>query len=149
VPAGVASERARRSPAGSIQDTGITLELTPAQILAVCEGSEASGSRHDLLNRLGGDADRLRALLEQIVSEPKGKHSQSLARGLYVFACLPSDGQTVGVVDFAKRLGMTPSTVHRYLRSLLLAGLAQRHEDTREYSQAPGFQPQDESLGAA
>ena len=57
-------------------------------------------------------------------------------RGLYVLATLPDDGTTVGVLALAEELEMSASTVHRYLATLLIAGLVRRDERTREYGLA-------------
>jgi hypothetical protein len=114
--------------------TSVTIELTQSQIRSVFVDGGASGTGDDLVSRLGGDVATLRDLIESAGSERSPKLSHSLLYGLYVLASLPDDGGPIGIHELAKRVDGSPSTVHRYLQSLLLAGLAQRDESTRAYS---------------
>jgi hypothetical protein len=115
--------------------SSITIELTQSQIRSVVVEGGASDSGDDLVGRLGGsDAAALRDLIDSTASEPQPKLSQSLIRGLYVLAILPEDGEPMGVLELSRHLGWSPGTVHRYLQTLLLTGLAQRDATTREYS---------------
>src|ERR1700704_3559646 len=127
----VAAQRTWRSARRSQPSAAVTLELTDSQILRVCEEAGAAEPRADLIERFGQDAASLGALLGQATAE---QHlSMSLVRGLFVLATLPSCGETVGVLDLAGQLEMSASTVHRYLQTLVIAGLARRNETTREY----------------
>jgi hypothetical protein len=114
--------------------SSITIELTQSQIRSVFVEGDASGSGEDLVGRLAGDVATLRALVDSTESERQPKLSQSLIRGLYLLAILAEDGEPMGVLELSRCLGCSPSTVHRYLQTLLLAGLARRDETTREYS---------------
>jgi DNA-binding IclR family transcriptional regulator len=59
--------------------------------------------------------------------------SRSLLLGLLVFACFPTDGGALAVTDVAKRLGLSPSTTHRYMTTLLAVGLLEQDARSRRY----------------
>lgn len=59
--------------------------------------------------------------------------SHSLLAGLFVLAGVPGDGSYIGIVEIARRLEMNTSTTHRYVTTLLTAGLIERNPHTRKY----------------
>ncbi len=59
--------------------------------------------------------------------------SRSLLTGLRVLSCLPRDGGSVGIGEVSRLPGMTVSTTHRYMRTLLAVGPAERDTDSRKY----------------
>lgn len=63
----------------------------------------------------------------------QGRVSMSVIRGLLVLAYLMIDGRPVGVSEMTKRLGVGPSTTHRYLNTLLVLGLLEQDPKTRKY----------------
>jgi DNA-binding MarR family transcriptional regulator len=63
--------------------------------------------------------------------------SRSLLIGLIVFTCFPEDGDTLGVSEVAKILGLRTSSAFRYIATLLAAGLLERDPKTRRYSRLP------------
>jgi hypothetical protein len=117
----------------------VEIELTPSQILQVCEVAAGSKSEVDVRGGLAADARRLCGLLNEVARNPRPKFSKSLASGLYVLASLPDDGGPLGILKLAEILEMPSATVHRYLQTLIAARLVQRKETTREYSLAPGL----------
>jgi IclR family transcriptional regulator, pca regulon regulatory protein len=54
------------------------------------------------------------------LSEPR--YSQSLERGLAILECFTPDTPVLGIADVAERLGMSRSTTHRYVTTLLALG---------------------------
>ncbi len=50
-----------------------------------------------------------------------------------MFACFPTDGGALAVTDVAKRLGLSPSTTHRYMTTLLAVGLLEQDARSRRY----------------
>jgi IclR family pca regulon transcriptional regulator len=54
------------------------------------------------------------------LSEPR--YSQSLERGLAILECFTPDTPVLGIADIAERLGMSRSTTHRYVTTLLALG---------------------------
>ncbi len=59
--------------------------------------------------------------------------SRSLLAGLLMLASFPADGSYLRVAEAAKMLGMSPSTTHRYLATLLAVGLVEQDPRTRRY----------------
>jgi len=59
--------------------------------------------------------------------------SQSLLRGLSVLACYPPDRPWRSIIELAHQLGMSPSTTHRYVKTLKVIGLMEQEPVTREY----------------
>jgi hypothetical protein len=136
VPLRGAAQRAQDCDRGAKPRASIAIELTPSQIMRVFRDVGASEKGNSLIVRLGGDAAALGALLKSFEAEPDQKLSQSLVRGLYVLAILPDTGKSIGVLELAQQLEWSPGTLHRYLQTLVISGLAQRDEMTREYSRA-------------
>jgi DNA-binding MarR family transcriptional regulator len=109
--------------------SGITIELTRSQIdQVVRSNSEGNG----VASVLHGLADRnLTSNYEALASSPR--LSRSLLLGLLVLACFPTDGSALAVTDVAVRLGLSPSTTHRYMTTLLAAGLLEQDPRSRRY----------------
>lgn len=58
------------------------------------------------------------------LSEPR--YSQSLERGLAILECFTPDTPVLGIADIATQLGMSRSTTHRYVTTLLALGYLQQ-----------------------
>jgi hypothetical protein len=63
--------------------------------------------------------------------------SRSLLAGLLVLSCFPPDGPDLGIKEIAERLELNTSTVHRYVVTLVAAGLLERDPETRRYRRLP------------
>jgi IclR family pca regulon transcriptional regulator len=50
------------------------------------------------------------------------RYSQSLERGLAILSCFTSEHPVLGIADIAEELGMSRSTTHRYVTTLLALG---------------------------
>jgi IclR family transcriptional regulator, pca regulon regulatory protein len=50
------------------------------------------------------------------------RYSQSLERGLAILSCFTSEHPVLGIADIADELGMSRSTTHRYVTTLLALG---------------------------
>jgi hypothetical protein len=59
--------------------------------------------------------------------------SRSLLRGLSILTCFGSDNRERGIIEMASQLGMSPSTTHRYVSTLVELGLLERSPRTRKY----------------
>ena len=59
--------------------------------------------------------------------------SRSLLAGLLVLSCFPPEGMDMGIKDISEQLELNTSTVHRYVLTLVAAGLLERDPDTRRY----------------
>lgn len=63
--------------------------------------------------------------------------SRSLLAGLLVLSCFPREGVDIGIKDISEQLHLNSSTVHRYVVTLMAAGLLERDPDTRRYRLLP------------
>ncbi len=59
--------------------------------------------------------------------------SQSLLRGLAILSCYGPERPWRAIIDLAKELSMSPSTTHRYVKTLRAVGLLEQDPHTREY----------------
>jgi hypothetical protein len=136
-PAGTAT-RERRSARGSrARDGQVSLELTTAQVEGIVRATvDARGPSLNLL--LSG------LIAEQAISESSleerywvelesGRLSHSLFRGLLILALFISGEEGRGVVEVARQLGLSPSTTHRYISTLVAFGLLVQDPSTRKY----------------
>jgi DNA-binding transcriptional ArsR family regulator len=114
----------------SMTERAISIELTRAQVDQIVRDASGEDGVSALLRGLGDEASlssKYRALSES------PRLSRSLLLGLLVLACFPADGDTLAVSDIAERLGMSPSTTHRYMTTLLAVGLLEQEPRTRRY----------------
>jgi hypothetical protein len=112
---------------------GITIELTGAQVDRVVRGAGRQEGLHGLLRDLDADGSLTRRY-EALADSPR--LSRSLMLGLLVLAAFPRDGATLAVTDVASKLGMSPSTTHRYISTLLAVGLLEQDPRSRRYQLA-------------
>jgi IclR helix-turn-helix domain len=133
------AEIEEKRPRRETPASAIVIELTPSQILRVCQRAAGSEPEPGPRGGLAVDARRLCDLLDEVARNPRPRFSKSLVSGLYVLASLPDDGEPVGIVELAEVLEMSNSTLHRYLHTLIVAELVQRDAATRKYSLAPAL----------
>jgi hypothetical protein len=108
---------------------GIIIELTRKQVDQVVRSSSKGDG---VSNALHGLADRgLMSTYPELSASPR--LSRSLLLGLLVLACFPSDGSALAVTDVAASLGLSPSTTHRYMTTLLAVGLLEQDPRSRRY----------------
>lgn len=133
------SSQAESSAGGELRARNglVSLELTSSQVEAVLRATaEAHGPSLNLL--LSG------LIAEQAISESSleerywaelesGRLSHSLFRGLLILALFISGEEGRGVVDVARQLGLSPSTTHRYITTLVAFGLLVQDPSTRKY----------------
>lgn len=110
--------------------SNISIELTRPQIDRVVRESGRGSGVASLLRGLTED-DTLASRYEALSESPR--LSRSLLLGLLVLATFPEDGGSLAVTDVATRLGMSPSTTHRYMTTLLAVGLLEQDPRTRRY----------------
>lgn len=91
-----------------------------------------AGSLSLLLSGLGDSKDALEKA-QQAVGITEANLSSSLLSGLLVLAAFPSDGTSLGNAEVARMMGMNPSTAHRYITTLVVAGLLEKDPGTRRY----------------
>lgn len=113
--------------------SGISIELTRAQVGQVVRGAHGEAGISGLLRRLN---ERGTPVAEYLELSDSPRLSRSLLLGLLVLASFPGDGESLALSDVAERLGMSPSTTHRYIATLLRVGLLEQDPDTRRYRAA-------------
>jgi DNA-binding MarR family transcriptional regulator len=115
--------------------SAVTIELTRPQVDRVVREAGAGSGVSSLLRGLAG-SETLAERYESLAESPR--LSRSLLLGLLVLATFPSGGESLAVTDVAVRLGMSPSTTHRYMTTLLAVGLLEQDPRTRRYRVAEG-----------
>ncbi len=111
-------------------DNSISIELTSKQIDRIIRGASSRDFASNLMRGLA-DSQAPPPDFEALSESPR--LSRSLLLGLLVLACFPTDGSTVAVTQIAARLGMSASTTHRYMTTLLAVGLLEQDSRTRRY----------------
>jgi IclR family pca regulon transcriptional regulator len=66
-----------------------------------------------------------------------GDFSVSLERGLTILSAFSRSRPVLGIADLARIAGVTKSTAHRYVATLVHLGYVQQDPDTRKYSLGP------------
>ncbi len=64
-------------------------------------------------------------------------HSQSLVRGLAILSAFRSGRPLLGISELAREVGLTRSTVHRYVATLASLGYLEQDAITRKYRLGP------------
>jgi DNA-binding transcriptional ArsR family regulator len=113
-----------------MSSSGITIELTRPQIDRVMRDASEGDGVSSLLRGLA-DSGTLASRYEALSESPR--LSRSLLLGLLVLASFPNDRSSLAVTDVAAQLGMSPSTTHRYMSTLLAVGLLEQDPRTRRY----------------
>jgi hypothetical protein len=130
------------------QDQDIAIALSPAQIEQVIRsaGQTSNGTVSSLLvaaldnahSESNGDHQARRSLhdaTQLALANALGDSqlSQSLLRGLAILSCYGPERPWRAIIDLAKELSMSPSTTHRYVKTLRAVGLLEQNPTTREY----------------
>jgi DNA-binding MarR family transcriptional regulator len=130
------------------KDEDISITLSPVQIEQVMRsaGQSRNGTVSNLLlaaldnayKPTNGSNKRNKALqkatqeaLEDALTDPQ--LSQSLLRGLAILSSYGPERPWRAIIDLAQQLGMSPSTTHRYVKTLRAVGLLEQNPTTREY----------------
>lgn len=110
----------------------VHIELSRAQVDQVVRAASDAGSMSLLLTGLGDSREALERAAQQ-VGNTDSNLSSSLLSGLLVLAAFPADGSSLGNAEVARMMGMNPSTAHRYITTLVVAGLLEKDVGTRRY----------------
>lgn len=108
----------------------ISMKLSPAQVNSVLR---QAAEEKPIVRALHGLVDRQELARAYLASQDDPQLSSSLLTGLAVLAILPVDGGAMGVSDVSSGLGVSMSTAHRYLNTLVVTGLLERDPSTRRY----------------
>ncbi len=112
----------------AISADAISLALTPVQVAQVIEAAASGAGRPPLLAGLEHPRE---LTTSPLLNDPK--ISKSLLLGLVVLVSFPSDGSERANKDIALELGLAASTTHRYIHTLVAAGLLEQNSLTRRY----------------
>ena len=110
-------------------DGNIKIALTKTQIAKVLR--EAVVDPH-------GFSPLLAVLSASGVASPRvlgrsPEYSTSLARGFLVLASFPVDGSRQTIAETARTVGLSPSTVHRFVATWAAVGILDQDPQTRKY----------------
>jgi len=119
-------------------ERSISIDLSPSQVNHILR--TVLGERLDarLSPAQGGPSlhdGHVKAALNNHYRSLQGNRrlSRSLLAGLLVLSCFTPDGPELGIKEISEQLQLNSSTVHRYVATLLAAGLLERDPDTRRY----------------
>ncbi len=122
----------RRASEKREEDGGraVCIRLSRAQVNEVVRAAGPTSGILGLLQDLGAER-QLPIADEPTMSDPR--LSRSVLAGLLVLACFTTKRTERKVNDVARQLGMPPSTTHRFIKTLQVAGLLEQNPDTRAY----------------
>ena len=122
----------RTGPAagGHASDSQIVIELSQHQVDQVVRDAAGTSNMTLLLSGLEDIRQALDTEPEQLQDS---RLSRSLLQGLLLLAAFPPDGSYIAIAELARMLAMDPSTVHRYISTLVAVGLVERDPGTRRY----------------
>jgi IclR helix-turn-helix domain len=114
--------------------------------------AERAGVRPSEGGRNGGTADERRddrtTPTGYFPTYEDARLSRSLLRGLSVLTCFGPESEERGIIELADLLGMSPSTTHRYVSTLVELGLLERSTRSRKYRLPPAPKSKDSGTRA-
>jgi hypothetical protein len=131
---GVRGSKARQ------EQVSITLSRNQVDhIVRVALGEEATPGLPDMVagNSFQGFSARQALSARYRALQDNRRLSRSLLAGLLVLSCFSSDDRDLGIKDISEELDLNTSTVHRYVVTLVAAGLLERDPETRRYRRLP------------
>jgi IclR helix-turn-helix domain len=137
------SERVRaseRKPEAQQQDVSVTLSSNQVDhVLRAALGDGAATSVSSMVagGNLGGSLARQAMSARYRALQDNRRLSRSLLAGLLVLSCFVSEDRDLGIKDISEELELNTSTVHRYVVTLVAAGLLERDPETRRYRRFP------------
>ncbi len=125
-------------------DVSITLSAVQIEQVMRLAGQSRNGTVSNLLlaaldNAYQDGGEEGAASLQQATQEAltEAIHdpqlSQSLLRGLAILSSYGPERPWRAIIDLAQQLDMSPSTTHRYVKTLRAVGLLEQNPSTREY----------------
>ena len=122
---------------GGEPDVSITLSRNQVDhIVRAALGEEVVPSVSSIVAGVGfGGSSALSARYRAL--QGNRRLSRSLLAGLLVLSCFSSEERDLGIKDISEELDLNTSTVHRYVVTLVAAGLLERDPETRRYRRLP------------
>ncbi len=124
---------AEQPPPNPADERPVAIELSRSQIGQVIRAASRSAGGAPLFTNLHESS----TIDIASVARTNPKLSGSLLTGLAVLGLFPRDGSELSNADIARALNIGVSTAHRYLATLLAAGLLQRHRQIQGPTIAP------------
>jgi len=112
----------------------VQITLSPAQAIDVVR--KVAGE-DDLAAATAGLPEYRWLMRERRAARARGL-SGSLLMGMAVLACFPASGEGLRVADIASRLKVSSGFAHRYVRTLVVAGLLEQGTGSRRYRRVTG-----------
>lgn len=133
---------ARSDVRGHSRDPLVSIKLSRNQVEHVVRAVLGDGVAPNVSARVAGTgfhrAHAMHALSSRYRAlQDNRRLSRSLLAGLLVLSCFPPEGDDLGIKDISEQLDLNTSTVHRYVLTLVAAGLLERDPDTRRYRLLP------------
>lgn len=126
----------------SVREPPVSITLSRNQVdhvMRAALGDEAAPSFSGMVAGSGFHRSHARDMLSLRYRDLQANRrlSRSLLAGLLVLSCFPPEGMDIGIKDISEQLELNTSTVHRYVLTLVAAGLLERDPDTRRYRLLP------------
>jgi IclR helix-turn-helix domain len=125
--------RSKQAPVGPSRDEPISVELSRRQVDHIIKAATDANDIQTILFGCNGASSQPDI---DSSSLDNARLSRSLLSGLLVLTAFPADQSFAGNADIAQQLGMTLTTTHRYISTLLAVGLLERDPHTRKYRRA-------------
>lgn len=135
-------QKAPSSPSERRGEPYVSLTLSRNQVDHVVRAALGDGAAPSVSTLVAGTGFH-RSHARQVLSsryralQDNRRLSRSLLAGLLVLSCFPPEGVDLGIKDISEQLDLNTSTVHRYVLTLVAAGLLERDPDTRRYRLLP------------
>jgi DNA-binding transcriptional ArsR family regulator len=123
--------QAPNEPAPRRGKVRVSLALAPDQVDELLKAINAESALSVVPQLRSTDAEKMSELRYRALLDDR-RLSRSLLAGLLVLACFTPSSE-LGIADLSRRLGMRASTTHRYVATLLAAGLLERDPISRRY----------------
>ncbi|MGH2879330.1 MAG: helix-turn-helix domain-containing protein [Solirubrobacteraceae bacterium] len=124
------------------QQQNVSVTLSSNQVDHVLRAALGGGSAPSVSSMvagrdLGGSLARQAMSARYRALQDNRRLSRSLLAGLLVLSCFSSEDRDLGIKDISEELELNTSTVHRYVVTLVAAGLLERDPETRRYRRLP------------
>lgn len=125
---GAATTKERAPRRGKVR---VSLTLAPDQVDELLKAINSESALSAVPQLRSTDASKMGELRFRALLDDR-RLSRSLLAGLLVLACFTPSSE-LGIAELSRRLGMRASTTHRYVATLLAAGLLERDPVSRRY----------------
>jgi hypothetical protein len=114
------------------EEESVRISLSQEQLDQITRQIVGQGNPSEPLDGVEHPAEAIAALADSSLLEDR-RISRSVLIGLLTLACFAPVGAERRLVDVAQILNLPPSSIHRYVRTLVAVGLLEQAPVTREY----------------